>query len=519
VAQEPPSAFLHRLAPEMTTTETKAKETTTTETTETEPMQPIPSSGPTAAPLAGIRTRLLAWFVILLALGTATSVLVVRQILLHRLNERIGRELVQEVRELRFLARGNDPETGEAFRGRVGRIFEVFLERNIPARNEAIVTFVDGEPFLRSRPVVPYRLDQDPELQRRWSTLEQSDRGTIDTPAGAVEFLAVPVLSSGGDTRGVFVVAHFRDREQAEVHFAAAGVAGAGLVLLLIGSLLAWRLAERILVPVREVSTTARSITETDLARRIDVKGRDEIAHLARTFNEMLDRLERAFAAQKQFVDDAGHELRTPITVIRGHLETIEEDPEERAQTMALILDELGRMSRLVEDLMLLARSERPDFLHLTTVDVASLTEEVFQKARALADRRWTLDGVGRGLVVADRHRMTQALLQLAQNASEHTSPDDTIAIGSKISNGDASFWVRDSGHGIPDSERAAIFERSVRGSTRTGRGVGLGLAIVKAIVKAHSGRVSLQSAQGVGARFEVTIPVDQPEELQGAST
>jgi hypothetical protein len=119
-------------------------------------------STPTAAPLAGIRTRLLAWFVILLALGTATSVLVVRQILLHRLNERIGRELVQEVRELRFLARGNDPETGEAFRGRVGRIFEVFLERNIPARNEAIVTFVDGEPFLRSRPVVPYRLDQDP---------------------------------------------------------------------------------------------------------------------------------------------------------------------------------------------------------------------------------------------------------------------------------------------------------------------------------------------------------------------
>lgn len=104
---------------------------------------------------SSIRTRLLVWFVVLLTAATAGSVLVVRQVLLHRLAERIDRELVQEVRELRVLADGNDPETGEPFGTDVEKVFEVFLQRNIPSRNEAIVTFVDGEPFLRSRRVVP----------------------------------------------------------------------------------------------------------------------------------------------------------------------------------------------------------------------------------------------------------------------------------------------------------------------------------------------------------------------------
>lgn len=469
-----------------------------------------------AQPLASIRTRLLTWFIVLFALGSVASVLVVRQLLLHRLEERINRELTQEVREFRFLARGNDPETGEPFRGSVARIFEVFLERNIPARNEAIITFLGGEPFLRSREVVPYRLDQDPELQARWATVEETDRGTVETPAGAVEYIAVPVMNRDGDTRGVFVVAHFKDREQEDTDTAMAGVAGTGLVLLLIGSLLAWRLAERVLGPVKEVGDTARSISETDLTRRIDVKGRDEIAGLARTFNEMLDRLEESFAAQKQFIDDAGHELRTPITIIRGHLETGEADPEDRAKTTALVLDELDRMSRLVEDLMLLARSERPDFLNLNSVDTAELTEEIFDKARGLGTRDWSLDAVGKGYVIADRQRLTQALLQLAQNATQHTIETDVIALGSVVSNGQATFWVRDSGPGISTTERERIFERFARGRARTAGGAGLGLAIVKAIARAHHGTVSVDQADGGGAKFEIVIPVDQPEDERG---
>ena len=113
----------------------------------------------------------------------------------------------------------------------------------------------------------------------------------------------------------------------------------------------------------------------------------------------MLDRLEAAFADQKEFLADVGHELRTPITVIRGHLETLGDDPAERAEAIAVIHDELERMSRLVDDLLLLARSDRPDFLRFEPLDLDLLTHELFAKARTLGVRRWLIDRAGVGLV------------------------------------------------------------------------------------------------------------------------
>jgi len=492
-----------------TTTETE----TTTETTSSPP----PDQGGRdhrAGRLSGIRLRLIGSFVVLLTIASLVSVLIVREILLSRLDERIDREFVQETQELRVLARGNDPETGEPFAGRVRKIFEVFLRRNIPSRNETIVTFVDGRPFLRSRRDPPYRLDLDPALVDLWARLERTMRGTVDTPAGRVEYTAVPVGSDSGPD-GVFVVAHFLDEEREEAAPAVVGVAATGGVILLVGSLLAWRLAASILKPVRSVSQTARSISESDLTRRIDVQGRDEISDLALTFNEMLDRLEDAFKAQKRFVDDAGHELRTPITIIRGHLETMGSDPEERTRTTSLVLDELDRMSRFVQDLLLLARSERPDFLDLGIVDLTSLTEEVYSKARAIAERDWQIDESAQGKIVADRQRVTQALLQLAQNASDHTDAGDAVALGSKVMGGEVRLWVRDSGPGVPPEEREGIFDRFRRGSAgrKVTGGAGLGLAIVKAIVEAHHGRVEVTSPPAGGAMFTLFIPVDQPQE------
>jgi two-component system OmpR family sensor kinase len=466
--------------------------------------------------LSGIRARLLAWFVFLLALATAGSVLVVDQILLRRLDQRIDSALVQEAKEVRVLSRGNDPETGEPFSGRVREIFRVFLQRNIPSRNEAIITFVGGEPFLRSRQVVPYRLDRDPDLISRWARLRETERGSVDTPAGRVEFLAVPVRSPR-PSDGVFVVAIFRDREREEIDPALAGVAAIGGVVLVIGSLLAWVLADRILKPVRSISNTARSISESDLTRRMKVESRDEIARLASTFNDMLDRLQLAFRTQKEFIDDAGHELRTPLTIVRGHLETIEAVPEDRDKVMALVMDELERMGRLVEDLILLARSDRPDFLDLTVVDVEILTEEVHAKAEAIAPRQWELDDVGKGRVVADRQRVTQALLQLAQNASQHTEEGDVIAVGSRVANEEACLWVRDTGPGVKPRDRERIFRRFERGDGGRGRsgGAGLGLAIVHAVARAHGGRVELESQLGRGSTFALVIPIDQPENLE----
>ncbi|MFP5299185.1 MAG: sensor histidine kinase [Actinomycetota bacterium] len=474
-------------------------------------MTEVPS-GPRRGPLSSIRVRLLAWFVVLLTLASAVSVFVVRQVLLNRMAERIDRDLVQETKELRALAGGLDPETGEPFGGRVRKVFETYLERNIPSRNEALITFVDGRPYLRSRPVAPYRLDRDSELVARWGSLTEPDRGTVDTPAGTVEYLAVP-LDSNGETRGVFVVAFFRDLEQSETDSAIAGAAGTGVFVLIVGSLLAWRLAEMILAPVRRVRRTALSISESDLSRRIDVTGRDEISELAATFNEMLDRLEAAFTAQKKFIDDASHELRTPITIIRGHLETLETDPVDRAKTVELLLDEVDRMGRLVDDLVLLARSERPDLLDLDLVQVGPLTEELHAKASGLGEREWVLAASGKGTVVADRQRVTQAVMQLAQNAYEHTTQGDRIELGSQIDDGHVRFWVRDSGPGIDPRDQQRIFQRFERAGTPRPGGAGLGLSIVQAIATAHHGDVNVQSRPGSGSTFEIVIPVDQPED------
>lgn len=481
---------------------------TTTMTTATTGARMIERFG-----LTGVRSRLLIGYIALLTIAVLGSVLIARQALLNNLFERIDAELVQEAKELRRLARlGIDPDTGEPLGGDVKEIFTTFLERNVPSRNEAILTFVDGRPYQRSRQVVPYRLDTDPDLVALWGGLAEPDRGSAETPAGEVEYLAVPLENDTGRVQGVFVVAHFIDREAADLDTSVRAAAGVGLATLVIGSLLAWRLASQVLRPVKLTTETALSITESDLTRRIEVEGSDEISHLGRTFNEMLDRLEEAFRAQREFVNDAGHELRTPITVVRGHLELLDDDPEERRRTLALVMGELDRMSRFVNDLLLLARAEQPDFLDLTTVDVTPLTHEIHEKASALAARDWRVEDAGKGLIVADRQRLTQALMQLAQNAVQQTNDGDIIAIGSHVRDDEASFWVRDTGPGISQDEQEKIFERFARGSgARRSEGAGLGLSIVRAIAQAHHGRLELRSRPGAGATFTISIPADQP--------
>jgi two-component system, OmpR family, sensor kinase len=453
----------------------------------------------------------------LLTLATAGSVLVAERIVVDRLDARIVRELEQESQELRRLAAGRDPTTGQPFGDDVRRIFRVYLERNIPSHDEALLTFVDGEPFLRSRPADPgYRLDRDPELVARWANLNAPSRGSLDTPVGGLSYLAVPI-TSGGATLGVFVVAQFRDEELRELRTAAYSIAGVGVLLLLIGSVLAWRLAGKVLQPVREVTAAARSISETDLSRRIRVSTNDEIAELGSTFNEMLDRLERAFGSQRQFIDDASHELRTPITIVRGHLELIDEEPRARAETLVLVLGELDRMSRIVDDLLLLTKHEQPDFLDLATVEVGALTDDLHAKAAALAPVEWQLESRGQGVIVADRQRLTQAVLQLAQNAAQYGPAGEPIGVGSTVSAGEAAFWVHDAGPPIPTAAVDAIFERFRRGpSGQPSDGAGLGLAIVKAIAEGHGGRVELDSRPGAGTTFRIVVPVDSPHEKQG---
>jgi signal transduction histidine kinase len=306
------------------------------------------------------------------------------------------------------------------------------------------------------------------------------------------------------------VAAIFRDLEAETVEPAVRAAAAVGIASVLIGSILAWRMARRIIRPVEAVRSSARAISETDLARRVEVSGDDEIARLAETFNDLLDRLEVAFRSQRAFVDEAGHELRTPITIVRGQLELLSDDPEQRARAVALATGELDRMSRMVNDLLLLAKAQQPEFLEFDLVDLASLTREVAAKAGALAARRWVTDGVAGRALVGDRQRLEQALIQLLQNAVNHTDDGDEIGIGSRVDDGIARLWVRDTGAGIPHEMLERIFERFSRGGTTRTEGVGLGLAIVRTIAEGHGGRVEVDSDVGRGTTFTLVVPVEQ---------
>jgi len=452
------------------------------------------------------RTRLALGVLALLAISSLISVLALRQLLISRVGERVDSALEQEASELRRLASlGRDPRTGRPFGSDVRALFEVFLTRNVPARGEEFFTLVTGRPFRASAGA-----ELDPSLAEQIAGLGSitgSARGEADTPDGEVRYLAVPVRI-GNSPKGVFAVTIDLAAERAEVADAVRIAAGVSIVVFLGAALAVFASVGRMLAPVRDLTITARSITESDLAKRIEVEGEDELAELARTFNEMLDRLESAFGSQRRFLSDAGHELRTPITIVRGHLEVMGDDPEERRETVELVTDELDRMARLVDDLLLLARAQRPDFLRPEPITLEDFGEEMVAKASAIAPRKWWLERGDPAVIEADRQRLTQAVLGLAQNAADHTREDDEIAFGAEHRDGEARLWVRDTGPGIDYDDQSRLFDRFQRGRGAARReGIGLGLALVRAIAEAHGGRVELSSRPGRGATFTVVLP------------
>ncbi|CAN5360108.1 ATP-binding protein [soil metagenome] len=467
--------------------------------------------------LHGVRTRVVASTIALLALSTVLSVVVMRQVLLARLDEEITEGMHQEINEFRRLAGGNDPQTGEPFGDDLRAILDTYFSRNVPSEGEAHLAFVHGRPYATAYSA---QANRSLDLRLRWSRLagDGSERGELQTPAGPVRYLAVPVRA-GGEVRGTFVVANFPTHEREEIDEAVRVVVIVSASVLLLAGLVAWASAGRVVGPLRTLTDTARSITGSDRTRRIPEAGKDEVSELAATFNEMLDRLQTAFATQRDFVDDAGHELRTPITIIGGHLELLGDDPEERSETMGLVRDELARMNRMVDDLLMLAKAEQPDFLDPAVVDVHTLTRDLHGKAGALAPRGWRLERSGSGRIVGDPQRLTQAIMQLAQNAAQHTTDGDVIMLGSALADGHARFWVSDSGPGVAPEDAERIFARFGRAtsSRRRSQGAGLGLSIVRAIAEAHHGRVELRSPPGEGATFTLVVPVDAPGDLPRA--
>jgi two-component system OmpR family sensor kinase len=291
----------------------------------------------------------------------------------------------------------------------------------------------------------------------------------------------------------------------------------AGMLALAGALLAAYLIGTRISRPLRRMAAVAARVDAGDLAPRIHEPGgqSEEVRVLADAFNHMLDRLTDAFAGQRAFVADASHELRTPLTVIRGQLELLAADErpsvEEVHRVEHLLQAEIARITRLVDDLLLLAKSEQTEFLRLESIDLPAYVGELWDGMSLLAERRFELGPVPAGTLLADPDRLAQAVRNLIGNAIEHTSAEDGLVrlLVEPAAGGRVRFLVEDDGPGIEPAERERVFDRFHRtdeARDRASGGTGLGLAIVRAIALAHGGRVAaLQSREG-GARMELEL-------------
>ncbi|RNL60604.1 sensor histidine kinase [Nocardioides marmoriginsengisoli] len=481
---------------------------TTTSATTTAAGATMTTEGARPGHALTVRTRITATVAVLGALALSVAGVLVYLLESGRIDERVNDRITQEVAELRvFEETSVDPDTGRRISD-ADRLIEVFLTRNVPDEDELLVHYAAGKPAFRSPHEDAEELLAAPAYRQAVAgILERGGNVEVDISGlGEVWVTTVPVV----DTRssGSMAIVHFLDSDRAELSSTMrtyAVVAGIALILMIA---VAAVYSGRLLAPLRVLRSTAQEINATDLSRRIPVRGQDDIAALTSTVNAMLDRLEAGFATQREFLDDAGHELKTPLTILRGHLELLDPaDAAEVDETRVLLLDEVDRMSRLVEDLILLAKSERPDFLAPAPTDVATLLESVRAKASALGDRDWVTETDAAGEAVVDEQRITQAVLQLAANAVKHSEDGSRIVLGAWVRGNELQLWVRDRGAGVPELDRQRVFERFGRSTgSPDDDGFGLGLSIVRAIAEAHGGRAWVEDAVP-GARFVIAVP------------
>ena len=297
----------------------------------------------------------------------------------------------------------------------------------------------------------------------------------------------------------------------------------AGVVAVLI--LLGYFVVRVGLQPLEDIEETAESIAAGDLTQRIEQDDpRTEVGRLGAALNIMLGRIEAAFADQqasedrlRQFLADASHELRTPVTSIRGYSELFrrgaQNRPEDLALAMRRIEDEAVRMGVLVDDLLLLARLDQGRPLERVPVDLAAIATDAAADAQVIApDREVTVDATMPVAILGDEQRLRQVVMNLFQNALVHTPPTTPIEVGVRADTTHARISVTDHGQGIAPAHVAHIFERFYRADPSRSRGSGgsgLGLAIVASIAQAHGGEVHYERPEAGGSRFVVVLPLE----------
>jgi two-component system, OmpR family, sensor kinase len=473
----------------------------------------------------GLRWRLAGWVTLVTLLCTAIVFVAVYRgtgtQLRHQIDQEIGGDAGEFAHNL-AMAHARSPRQLSLAATRYVR------DQPFSASSTLLFALVPGEAPSTNRPELLARATPDngetqeqQELENRLSGgLASSSDGytTLKLPdVGDLRLLKRSVRVPGGLTATIGV-----GEPLVSVAHAQRGVARAFILaalLALVGALLAsYVIGSRVSRPLRRMAEVAARVDAGDLHPRIHDPGgqSDEVRALTDSFNRMLDRLTDAFAGQRAFVADASHELRTPLTVIRGQLEVLAgtQDPSaaEVRRVEQLVQAEIARISRLVDDLLLLAKTESAEFLRIEWIELEAFVRELWDGVSLLANRRYELGAVPHGTLRADPDRLAQALRDLIANAIEHTVPEQGLVRmrvealrGERI-----RFLVEDDGPGIPAAQRERVFERFHRTDAardRASGGTGLGLAIVRAIADAHGGRVSAGTSAEGGARMELELP------------
>jgi two-component system, OmpR family, sensor kinase len=477
-----------------------------------------------------IRWRLTIWYTVVLALTLAVFSLLVYwwlgQSLMHDIDTlsleramQVEERMVRAVREEQATRSGLlEAEQYLQLRASgvlVGDSFDPFRTPGVGVRIwNAHVKVIDASEELIGTPRL---VDYQPIVSALQGKVH---RYVLETREGSFYSYSYPTLFVSG--RPMFVIqilTSLQSYERATERLKRLLLAGTVLVSLVAFATGA-ALSQTALQSINNITRTAQQINRArDLGRRIPVTGpRDEIRSLTETINEMLDRIEAIFDRQRQFMADVSHELRTPLTTIRGEVELIRRTGQIDPEGLAAVTDESERMSRLVGDLLLLARSDRELSLERAPVELDAVMLDVFRQAQRLAGdaRVVSLAHVDACRVTGDRDRLKQLVLNLVQNALTHTAPGTHIELALRREVAAACITVADDGQGIPPEELDRVFERFYRvdkARCRNRGGTGLGLAIVDWIAGAHGGTVAVASTVGAGTTFTVRLPLEPDDD------
>ncbi len=363
------------------------------------------------------------------------------------------------------------------------------------------------------------------DIPMSMETLERVSKGetvfeTVTVAKEKIRLVTLPIFEKGRMVGIVQVGSPLEEIEEAlrQLLLILLVAVPSVLILAVVGGLF---LANKALRPVDEITNTARKIGSSgDLSQRIRLKKKvnDEIGRLAATFNEMIAKVENSFQQIKRFTADASHELKTPLTILRGEIEVGLKrlrTPEEYQKILASNLEEVKHMSRMVEDLLTLARADMGALeLRKEVVDLGGLVREVWEEVRLWAEDKgvellFQEDGEAR--VMGDRGRLRQLALNLIDNAIKYTPSGGRVELRVVRDGDEVTFSVADTGEGIPPEDLQRIFERFYRvdkARSRQRGGTGLGLSICKWIAEAHGGRISAESELGRGSKFHVSFPL-----------